>query len=56
MALLVPIIGMAAAAWWMAEPMPMWKLAATALIMSGLALNLLWPLVAARFAPRPTTA
>jgi O-acetylserine/cysteine efflux transporter len=48
MALLVPIIGMAAAAWWMAEPMPMWKLAATALIMSGLALNLLWPLVAGR--------
>ena len=56
MALLVPIVGMAAAAWWMAEPMPLWKLAAIALIMSGLALNLLWPLVAARFAPRPAVA
>jgi O-acetylserine/cysteine efflux transporter len=42
-ALLVPVFGMAAAAWWMAEPMPLWKLGATALIMSGLAINLLWP-------------
>ena len=51
MALLAPIFGMAAAAWWMAEPMPLWKLAAAGLIMSGLALNLLWPLARERLFP-----
>ena len=56
MALLVPIVGMAAAAWWIAEPMPLWKLAATALIMSGLALNLLWPLIAGRFVTKIAVA
>ena len=43
MALLVPVFGMATAALWLAEPLPGWKLAAAGLVMSGLALNLLWP-------------
>ena len=43
MALLVPVFGMAASAWWLSEPLPAWKLAAAGLIMSGLALNLFWP-------------
>jgi O-acetylserine/cysteine efflux transporter len=47
-ALLVPVFGMAAAALWAGEPMPAWKLIATALIMGGLALNLLWPTLSAR--------
>jgi O-acetylserine/cysteine efflux transporter len=43
MALLVPLFGMGASALWLAEPLPAWKLAAAALVMAGLALNLLWP-------------
>jgi O-acetylserine/cysteine efflux transporter len=43
MALLVPLFGMGAAAVWLAEPLPGWKLGAAALVMAGLALNLLWP-------------
>jgi len=43
MALLVPLFGMGAAAVWLAEPLPAWKLGAAALVMAGLALNLLWP-------------
>lgn len=43
MALLVPLFGMGAAAAWLAEPLPPWKLVAAALVMAGLALNLLWP-------------
>ncbi|PTQ13221.1 EamA family transporter [Sphingomonas oleivorans] len=43
-AMLVPIFGMGASALLLAEPLPGWKLAAAALVMSGLALNLLWPL------------
>lgn len=42
-ALLVPLFGMGASALWLAEPLPAWKLAAAALVMTGLALNLLWP-------------
>ena len=41
--MLVPVFGMATAAWWLGEPLPAWKLAAAALILSGLALNILWP-------------
>lgn len=41
MALLVPVFGMAASSLWLAEPMPAWKLSAMALVMAGLALNLL---------------
>ncbi|MDL5034587.1 EamA family transporter [Pelomonas sp. APW6] len=44
MALLVPVFGMSTAAWYLHEPLPDWKLGAAALVLSGLALNLLWPL------------
>jgi len=55
MALLVPVFGMASAAWWLGEPLPGWKLAAAALVLGGLALNLLWPrLRAATISPPPT--
>jgi O-acetylserine/cysteine efflux transporter len=43
MALLVPVFGMGASAWWLGEPLPWWKLQAAALVLAGLALNLLWP-------------
>jgi len=43
MALLVPLFGMASSAWWLGESLPFWKLGAAALVMAGLALNLLWP-------------
>ena len=46
MALLVPVFGIATAAWWMGEPLPAWKLVATALVIGGLALNLLGPRLA----------
>ena len=52
MALLVPVFGMGAAALWLAEPLPAWKLGAAALVMAGLALNLFWPLLRARLAAR----
>jgi len=44
MALLVPLFGMGSSAWWLGESLPGWKLAAAALVMTGLALNLLWPM------------
>jgi len=43
MALLVPVFGMGASAILLAEPLPAWKLAAAALVMAGLAVNMLWP-------------
>jgi O-acetylserine/cysteine efflux transporter len=43
MALLVPVFGMGASTWWLAEPLPAWKLLAAALVMGGLGVNLLWP-------------
>ncbi|MBB4843051.1 O-acetylserine/cysteine efflux transporter [Paucibacter oligotrophus] len=48
MALLVPVFGMSTAAWALGESLPAWKLIAAALVLSGLALNLLWPLARAR--------
>ncbi|MBG6080253.1 O-acetylserine/cysteine efflux transporter [Rubrivivax gelatinosus] len=50
MALLVPVFGMGASALMLAEPLPGWKLAAAALVMSGLALNLFWPRLRERLA------
>lgn len=41
--LLVPVFGMATSAAVLAEPMPAWKLAASALIIGGLVINLLAP-------------
>ena len=43
MALLVPVFGMGASTWWLGESLPAWKLMAAALVMGGLAVNLLWP-------------
>jgi O-acetylserine/cysteine efflux transporter len=42
-ALGVPVFGLASAALVLGEPMPPWKLLACALVIGGLALNLLWP-------------
>lgn len=44
-ALLVPVFGMLASTWLLGEPLPAWKLIAAALVMSGLVLNLSWPLL-----------
>lgn len=44
LALLVPVFGMGSAALFMGEPLPGWKLGAAALVLGGLAVNLLWPL------------
>ncbi|WP_077037230.1 EamA family transporter [Pelomonas sp. KK5] len=43
MALLVPVFGMSSAALMLGESLPMWKVVAALLVLSGLALNLLWP-------------
>ena len=51
LSLLVPVFGMAASAALLAEPLPAWKLFAAALVMSGLALNLFWPMLRRRLAP-----
>jgi O-acetylserine/cysteine efflux transporter len=50
MALLVPVFGMGASAWMLAEPLPGWKLLAALLVLSGLAFNLWWPRWRARLA------
>jgi O-acetylserine/cysteine efflux transporter len=52
MALLVPVFGMAASAWWLGESLPGWKLGAAALVIGGLALNLLAPRLRARWPGR----
>ena len=49
--LLVPVFGMGTAALVLGEPLPAWKLAAAALVLGGLALNLLWPRLARAFSP-----
>jgi O-acetylserine/cysteine efflux transporter len=46
-ALLVPVFGMSASAIWLSESLPAWKLLAAALVMAGLAVNLLWPRIRA---------
>ncbi len=55
MALLVPLFGMGGSALWLGEGLPGWKLTAAALVMGGLALNLLWPLVRARMLTSPAS-
>lgn len=42
-ALLVPIFGLAASAYWLGEPMPLWKLLATGLVIAGLVVGIFWP-------------
>jgi O-acetylserine/cysteine efflux transporter len=56
MALLVPVFGMSASAFWLGEPLPAWKLIAAALVIAGLALNLLWPRLLAAIGPRASGA
>ena len=50
--LLVPVFGMGAAAIWLGEPLPGWKLVAAGLVLSGLCVNSLWPRFAAIRAAR----
>ncbi len=50
MALLVPVFGMGTSALWLGESLPPWKLAAAALVLAGLAINLLWPRLRAALA------
>jgi O-acetylserine/cysteine efflux transporter len=42
-ALLVPVFGMSASAFVLSEPLQAWKLLAALLVISGLAINVLWP-------------
>lgn len=42
LSLLVPVFGFGASALLLGEPLPLWKMEATVLIMAGLAVNLLW--------------
>ncbi len=48
MALLIPVFGMSASALLLDEPLQPWKIGAAALVMSGLALGMLWPRLSAR--------
>ena len=41
--LLVPIFGMGAAAYFLGEPLPLWKIIAAGLVITGLIINLFWP-------------
>ena len=43
LALMVPVFGMSSSALFLGESLPPWKFGAAALVMAGLALNLLWP-------------
>lgn len=43
LALLVPVFGMAASTFWLAEPLPAWKVMAAGLVLSGLAVNVFYP-------------
>ena len=47
-----PVFGMGGAALWLDESLSPWKLIAAALVMAGLALNLLWPRLRAVLAGR----
>jgi O-acetylserine/cysteine efflux transporter len=51
MGLLVPIFGMSAASWFLAESMPLWKVGAGALVLAGLGVNLMASRGAAPAAP-----
>ena len=41
--LLVPIFGMGAAAYFLGESLPLWKILAAGLVITGLVVNLFWP-------------
>lgn len=55
-ALLVPVFGMSASAWLLGEPLQSWKVAAAALVIGGLALNLYAGKLAALVLRRPRSA
>ena len=44
--LLVPIFGMGAATYFLSEPLPLWKILAAGLVITGLVVNLFWPSIA----------
>ena len=44
--LLVPIFGMGASAYFLSEPLPLWKIVAAGLVITGLMVNLFWPMIA----------
>jgi O-acetylserine/cysteine efflux transporter len=48
LSLLVPVFGMGASAILLGEPLQGWKLQAAVLVLSGLAINTLWPLIERR--------
>jgi O-acetylserine/cysteine efflux transporter len=48
--LLVPIFGMGASAYFLAESLPPWKIEAAGLVITGLMVNLFWPNIRNRFA------
>ena len=54
LALLIPVFGMGASGLFLGEPFPLWKLAAAALVMTGLAISILWPRFSAARAARLT--
>ncbi len=56
MSLLVPVFGMAGSALVLGEALPGWKLAAAALVIAGLAVNVFWPGVSGRFRRVPPAA
>ena len=47
--LLVPIFGMGAAAYFLSEPLPPWKMEAAGLVITGLMINLFWPNLELKF-------
>ena len=53
MALLVPVFGMGAAALWLGEPLPTWKVEAGLLVMAGLIVNVTWPRLEMRWRAHP---
>jgi O-acetylserine/cysteine efflux transporter len=48
LSLLVPVFGMVASAMLLGESLAVWKVTAAALVLSGLALNTLWPMIQRR--------
>jgi O-acetylserine/cysteine efflux transporter len=48
LAFLIPVFGMGAAVVFLGEPMPLWKTGAAIFVLAGMALNMFWPMVAAR--------
>jgi len=46
----VPVFGMGASALLLGEGLPAWKLIAAGLVLTGLAVNTLWPMVRGRLA------